>query len=155
MPGTTTRNLSTLLLLATRAVSREAQLRLAAAGYADLRPAQEYSLQFLATSGGAAGAELARHLGTTKQAAAQQLDYLEARGYLIRSPAERDGRARIAYLTDRGWACVRAAAAVWQEIERDAVNLIGADALTATRHALDHLATEPLGHPGRTPETHD
>ena len=143
-----TRNLSALLVLATRAVNRDVQRRLAAAGYDDLRPTQEYTLQRLATSGGATGVELAGHLGTSKQAVGQLVDYLEQRGYVIRTPAERDGRARVIQLTDRGWACVRAASAVWQAVERDAQRLVGAAALDTAREALERLASEPLAPPG-------
>lgn len=49
------------------------------------------------------------HLGVTKQAAAQLVDYLVAHGYLRREADPRDGRAKLLVLTERGEACTAAA----------------------------------------------
>ncbi len=45
----------------------------------------------------------------SKQAAAQLVDHLVARGYITRVPAPHDGRARLLVLTERGQACTVAA----------------------------------------------
>ncbi|MEV6599721.1 MarR family transcriptional regulator [Actinoplanes sp. NPDC051346] len=133
--------LAELLLLATRVVVERVHDRLAAEGFA-VRPAHGYTFQLLATSGGASGAELAEHLGVTKQAAAQLLDGLHQAGYITRRPDPRDHRARLAVLTERGWACIHAATAAWREAETAAAALLGADRLQALREDLHRLAAD-------------
>ncbi|NJC68997.1 winged helix-turn-helix transcriptional regulator [Planosporangium thailandense] len=128
-----------LLLLATRAVFERTHERLAAQGVA-LRPAHGYTFQLLASTGGASGAEVAEHLGVTKQAASQLLDGLERAGFIARQPDPRNHRARLAVLTDQGWAAVRAATAVWAEVEAEAAQLLGPDRAQALRAALLQLA---------------
>jgi DNA-binding MarR family transcriptional regulator len=51
------------------------------------------------------------HLGITKQAAGQLVEYLVDHGYVMRRPDERDARARLLLLTKRGHACTAAAEA--------------------------------------------
>ncbi|SHH46303.1 MarR family protein [Jatrophihabitans endophyticus] len=84
------------------------QAGLVARGFTDVRPAYGFAFAFL--SGGAASASaLGEHLAVSKQAAGQLVDQLVARGYVERQPDPRDGRAWLLVLTDRGWACTRAA----------------------------------------------
>jgi DNA-binding MarR family transcriptional regulator len=128
-----------LLLLATRAVFEHVHERLATQGVV-LRPAHGYTFQLLASTGGASGAELAEHLGVTKQAASQLLDGLERVGYIARQPDPRDHRARLAVLTDQGRAAVRAATAAWAEVEAETAELLGPDRAHALREALFQLA---------------
>lgn len=45
----------------------------------------------------------------TKQAAAQLVEELVKKGYVERRPHPTDARARLLELTERGWACTRAA----------------------------------------------
>ncbi len=79
-----------------------------ARGFDDLRPAHGFAFVRLAPSG-ATTAELAEHLGVTKQAASQLVEELVTKGYVTRNPHPTDARARLIMLTDRGWACTRAA----------------------------------------------
>ncbi|WP_042402583.1 MarR family winged helix-turn-helix transcriptional regulator [Streptacidiphilus carbonis] len=79
-----------------------------ARGFGDIRPAHGYAFARLAPDGATIG-ELAEHLGFTKQAASQLVDELVRKGYVERRPHPRDARARLVVLTDRGWACTRAA----------------------------------------------
>ncbi|MER8184738.1 MarR family transcriptional regulator [Kitasatospora sp. NPDC094015] len=79
-----------------------------ARGFDDLRPAHGYAFARLAPAGASVG-ELAEHLGVTKQAASQMVEELVRKGYVERRPHPDDARARLIVLTDRGWACTRAA----------------------------------------------
>ena len=60
-------------------------------------------------------ADVAEHLGITKQAAAQLVDHLVAHGYVTRRPDPRDARAQLLVLTERGRACTAAAEAAAAE----------------------------------------
>lgn len=82
--------------------------RVVAAGFDDLRPAHGFAFARI-SHGGATTAELGEHLGVTKQAAAQLVDELVRKGYVERTPHPTDARARLLRLTERGWACTRAA----------------------------------------------
>jgi DNA-binding MarR family transcriptional regulator len=84
------------------------QSGLATRGFDDVRPVHGFA--FAALSGGdTTTSGLAAALGITKQAAAQLVDHLVARGYVTRVPAPHDGRARVIVLTERGHACTAAA----------------------------------------------
>ena len=77
-------------------------------GFDDVRPVHGFA--FAALSGGdTTTSGLAAALGITKQAAAQLVEHLVARGYVTRVPAPHDGRARVIVLTERGHACTAAA----------------------------------------------
>lgn len=77
-------------------------------GFTGLRPAHGFAFARLAPDG-ASIAELAEHLGVTKQAASQLVEDLLQRGYVSAQPHPRDARAKLITLTDLGWACTRAA----------------------------------------------
>ncbi|KUN00860.1 MarR family transcriptional regulator [Streptomyces yokosukanensis] len=79
-----------------------------ARGFADLRPVHGFAFTRLAP-GGATVTDLAAHLGVTKQAASQLVDEMVRKGYVERRPHPQDARARLVVLTERGWACTRAA----------------------------------------------
>ncbi len=53
--------------------------------------------------------DVADYLGVTKQAASQLVEQLVQRGYVVREADPGDARSRILKLTERGWACTRAA----------------------------------------------
>jgi DNA-binding MarR family transcriptional regulator len=82
--------------------------RVVEAGFDDLRPTHGFAFARI-SHGGATTAELGEHLGVTKQAAAQIVDELVRKGYVQRTPHPTDARARLLVLTERGWACTRAA----------------------------------------------
>ncbi|MEY9937078.1 MarR family winged helix-turn-helix transcriptional regulator [Streptacidiphilus sp. MAP5-3] len=82
--------------------------RVVDAGFEDLRPTHGFAFARI-SHGGATTADLAAHLGVTKQAAAQLVEELVKKGYVERHPHPTDARARLLQLTERGWACTRAA----------------------------------------------
>ncbi len=77
-------------------------------GFDDIRPAHGFAFVRI-SAGDATTADVAVHLGITKQAAGQLVDHLVTRGYVERRPDPRDARARLLVLTARGWACTAAA----------------------------------------------
>ncbi|GAB4583900.1 MarR family winged helix-turn-helix transcriptional regulator [Nocardia sp. IFM 10818] len=115
----------------------------AAAGFTDVRPAHGFAFVRMAPDGATVG-EIAEHLGVTKQAASQLVEELVKKGYAERNPHPHDARARLITLTERGWACTRAAdAAIAQFTDRWARTL-GPDAVADLRNMLTHVVT-----PGR------
>lgn len=127
------------LVLATAAgLVDEIHRRVVAAGFDDLRPVHGFAFSRLAS--GATSGELAEHLGVTKQAASQLVDELEHKGYVVRGPHPRDARARLLTLTDRGWACTRAADAAATEAMRGWRSALGPGGLEQLREALAEVA---------------
>jgi DNA-binding MarR family transcriptional regulator len=125
-----------LLGMAFHAVMEEVHVRLAAEGFADVRPAYGFAFQYLSLREGATAVELGEHLGVTKQAAAQLVDEMEKRGYVSRRPHPADRRARVVVLAPRGWACVERVVGLWGEIEARWAGLVGADRLGVVRESL-------------------
>jgi DNA-binding MarR family transcriptional regulator len=87
---------------------------LARRGFDDVRPAHGFAFVRI-SNGDATTAKVADHLGVTKQAGAQLVEYLVGHGYVNRRPDPFDGRARLLALTDRGRACTAAAEAAAAE----------------------------------------
>lgn len=83
---------------------------LARLGFADVRPAHGFAFVRI-SAGDATTARVAEHLGVTKQAGAQLVDYLVEHGYVERQSNPADRRERLLVLTDRGRACTVAAEA--------------------------------------------
>jgi DNA-binding MarR family transcriptional regulator len=127
-----------LLALGFRAMVDELHRRLATLGFDDVRPAHGFAFVRLAPDG-ATGNELAEHLGVSKQAVSQMVDYLEEQGYVTRQPDPRDGRGKIVVLTARGWACIRATETILADIERRLAGEIGAERMEMLRTDLRRL----------------
>jgi DNA-binding MarR family transcriptional regulator len=107
---------STLVLALSGQLVQEIHTRVSQRGFEDLRPAHGFAFVRIST-GDATTGHLAEHLGVTKQAAAQLVDELVRKGYVVRLPHPHDARARLLGLTEAGWAATRAA----DEAARDAV----------------------------------
>jgi len=119
------------------------QSGLAERGFDDVRPVHGFAFAELSV-GDTTTSGLGAALGMSKQAAAQLVDHLVARGYITRVPAPRDGRARLLVLTERGQACTVAAAQA------------AADVVDAWRRQIDPAefdsfadALRSLARPGR------
>jgi DNA-binding MarR family transcriptional regulator len=113
--------------------------RVAEAGFDDLRPAHGFVFARI-SHGGATTADLAELLGVTKQAAAQLVEELVRKGYVERRLHPSDARARLLALTERGWACTRAADAAAVATVAPWRELLGPErfaALTADLATLD------------------
>ncbi|MFF2808388.1 MarR family winged helix-turn-helix transcriptional regulator [Streptomyces sp. NPDC058000] len=100
--------LSALVLALSGQLVQEIHTRVSQQGFEDLRPVHGFAFARIA-AGDATTADLAEHLGVTKQAAAQLVADLVRTGYLDRRPHPSDARARLLELTERGRAATRAA----------------------------------------------
>lgn len=105
----------------------------------DVRPAHGFAFARLAPDG-ATITQLAEHLDVTRQAAAQLVDELIAKGYVQRSRHPDDARARLITLTDRGWACTRAADAATADAVRPWAAILGEQRLRALQDDLLRIA---------------
>ena len=133
-----------LLGLSYQLFIEEFSRRVAAAGYADLRPVHGYVFQALAADG-ATGSEVAERLGITKQAAGQMLDELEHRGYVRRQDHPRGGRRRLVVLTERGREHLRAAGAILRQLEAEWAAELGTGRMARLRGDLATLVATASG----------
>ncbi|MEV6494269.1 MarR family winged helix-turn-helix transcriptional regulator [Actinoplanes sp. NPDC051633] len=136
-------DLPVLLLGAARALVDGIDAGVRARGFTDLRPAHGFAFALL-SSGHATVVDLARHLDITKQAASQMVDDLAAKSYVERRPHPSDARARLVVLTEKGWACTRAADEAAEEVLRPWAEALGPRRLAALRADLSRMAA-----PGR------
>lgn len=95
-------------------------------GYAELRPIHGMTFQALRGEG-ATSTELAEHLGVTKQAAGQIVDYLEERGYVRRKPHPDGGRRRLVVLTDKALTHLTVAGRMVYELEAELAEKVDID----------------------------
>jgi DNA-binding MarR family transcriptional regulator len=136
-----------LLGMAFRAATDEVHARMADQGYADIRPSHGYAFQFLSwRPEGVTAVALGVHLGVTKQAAVQLADDLDKRGYIERRADPADRRARLIFLTQRGWDAIACGVAAWKEVEDRWAALIGGpDHLERLRADLTAYVTSVTG----------
>jgi DNA-binding MarR family transcriptional regulator len=134
-----TQSLTVGLLAVSRALVDGISAGVRARGFDDLRPAHGFAFARLAP-GGATITQLAEHLDVSRQAAAQLVDELTAKGYVERRPHPDDARARLIILTEKGWACTRAAEAAMAETVRPWVAALGERRLLALRDDLIRIA---------------
>jgi DNA-binding MarR family transcriptional regulator len=127
------------LLAASRALVDGVSAGVRARGFDDLRPAHGFAFSRL-SAGGATITQLAEHLDITRQAAAQLVDELAAKGYVRRQPHPDDARARLITLTDKGWACTQAAEAAIAETVRGWATALGERRLHALASDLIRIA---------------
>ncbi|MFF3908977.1 MarR family winged helix-turn-helix transcriptional regulator [Streptomyces sp. NPDC001848] len=110
-----------------------------ARGFEGLRPAHGFAFARLAPHG-ATVTEPAAHLGVTKQAASRLVEEIVRKGYAERRPHPEDARARLIVLTERGWACTRAAEEAAADAVRPWVELLGEREIRSLRRQLLRIA---------------
>ncbi|MEU8846796.1 MarR family winged helix-turn-helix transcriptional regulator [Streptomyces sp. NPDC048564] len=110
-----------------------------ARGFEGVRPAHGFAFARLAPDG-ATATDLAAHLGVTKQAASQLVDEIVRKGYAERRPHPDDARARLVVLTERGWACTRAAEEAAADAVRAWVGVLGESEVQALLRQLVRIA---------------
>ncbi|WP_460725071.1 MarR family winged helix-turn-helix transcriptional regulator [Nocardia heshunensis] len=142
MPGYA-QDLPLLLLAAAAQVTDAVHHGTVAAGFTDIRPSHGFAFVRMAPDGATVG-ELAEHLGVTKQAASQLVEELVKKGYAQRNPHPSDARAKIVTLTERGWACTRAADAALARFTDHWAATLGPEATVALRNTLTRVVV-----PGR------
>ena len=113
-----------LLRLPAQAIHRRIVAGLNAAGFRDLRLPHMGVLQYPGPDGHRPS-ELAERAGMSKQAMNQLLRSLERLGYIRRSDAEKDGRARIVRFTRRGHAAWTRIHEILAEIETEWRSTLG------------------------------
>jgi DNA-binding MarR family transcriptional regulator len=112
----------------------------AARGFGDLRPTHGFAFTKL-SHGEATVSELATHLGITKQAASQLVDELVTKGYVERRRHPDDARARLVALSEKGWACTRAADQAAADVIRTWTKTLGEQRMHALAGDLARIAT--------------
>ncbi|MDH6571443.1 DNA-binding MarR family transcriptional regulator [Streptomyces sp. SAI-117] len=130
--------LSAALLAAAGDLTQRINDGVVARGF-EARPAWGFAFTRLAPDG-ATVTELAAHLGVTKQAASQLVDEIVRKGYAERRPHPGDARARLVVLTERGWACTRAAEEAAAEAVNAWVDVLGEGEVRALRERLGRIA---------------
>lgn len=134
----TTYELVALLAMAWSILVDDLHTELAKIGYDDIRPAHGFAFQLLAPNG-ATGNELAEHLGVTKQAASQMIDFLEEHGYVARKPHPTDRRGKLVLLTRKGWDCIQAVEATLAKVENRWTEILGPERMKMLRADLHRL----------------
>ncbi|MBO1331964.1 MarR family winged helix-turn-helix transcriptional regulator [Streptomyces sp. VRA16 Mangrove soil] len=134
--------LTAALLAAASGLTQRLHEGVVARGFEGLRPVHGFAFARL-SFGGATASELAAHLGVTKQAAGQLVDEMVRKGYVERQPHPHDARARLLVLTERGWACTRAAEEAAADAVRPWVAELGEDEVRSLAQKL--AAVSPDG----------
>ena len=132
-----------LLRVPAQAIHRRIINELNAAGFEELRVPHMAVLQYPGPDGGRPGLHADR-AGMSKQAMNQLLRSLEGLGYLARSDAPDEGRARIVRLTKRGRAAYAKIHEILQDIEREWSAELGPKHFTQLKELLRRVWESPL-----------
>ena len=124
-----------LLRVPAQAIHRRIITELNAAGFEELRVPHMAVLQFPGPDGVRPGM-LAERAGMSKQAMNQLLRSLDALGYIVRSDAPDEGRARIVRLTKRGRAAYATIHEILRDIEREWSAALGPKRFTELKELL-------------------
>lgn len=134
--------LAVLLRTGFQQIVAHVHARLGQAGFTDVRPAHMTIFQHLRPEGSRIG-ELAERAQLTNQSVGYLVDYLENRGYVERRADPDDRRASLVCLTPRGWAEMRACAAILAELDGALRERLGAERM-AQLDALLHDLLQAL-----------
>lgn len=140
--------LARLFAMAFRHLIDELHGRLAAKGWAAMRPPYGFVL-VAASRGPLTGAAIADLMGMTKQAASKLVDAMEAEGYVRREAGDGDGRSKRVALTARGRRLLDDVEAIYADIESEWAEALGRRRVDALRRDL--LAVMRAAHGGELP----
>jgi DNA-binding MarR family transcriptional regulator len=132
-----------LLRVPAQAIHRRIVNELNAAGFEDLRVPHMAVLQFPGPDGVRPGM-LAERAGMSKQAMNQLLHSLEGLGYIARSDAPGERRARIVHLTKRGHAAYAKIHGILHDIEREWIAELGPKDFAQLKELLSRVWESPL-----------
>lgn len=132
-----------LLRVPAQAIHRRIIKELNAAGFDELRLPHIAVLQFPGPDGVRPGT-LAERAGMSKQAINQLLRSLESLGYIVRSDAPDEGRARIVRFTRRGRAAYSKIHDILRDIEREWSAEIGPKQFAQLKELLTRVWESPL-----------
>jgi DNA-binding MarR family transcriptional regulator len=130
-----------LLFRTTHTMNVEMTDRIRARGFADFQPSFTALLAHVDTEGTRITA-IARRMGTSRQAASQLLQAIEARGYVERVPDPSDGRGVIVRHTASGRRILLTAIEVMRSIEKEYELILGPEGLTRLKRLLKRLLAE-------------
>lgn len=133
-----------LMGLAFRNFIDDLQSKIALAGFEDIRPGHGFAFQLLSFKNASVN-ELAEHLGVTKQAASQMVEYLENHDYVTSLPDPKDRRIKVVALTARGWACIRKTEEILGEQERALAAELGPARVAELRGLLRQVVYRQQG----------
>jgi DNA-binding MarR family transcriptional regulator len=132
-----------LLRVPAQAIHRRIIRDLNTAGFGDLRVPHMAVLQFPGPDGVRPGV-LAERAGMSKQAMNQLLRSLETLGYVVRSDAPDQGRARIVHLTKHGRAAYAKIHEILRDIEREWSAELGPRRFIELKELLLQVWASPL-----------
>ena len=132
-----------LLRVPAQAIHRRIIKELNAAGFDELRLPHIAVLEFPGPDGVRPGT-LAERAGMSKQAINQLLRSLESLGYIVRSDAPDEGRARIVRFTRRGRAAYSKIHDILRDIEREWSAEIGPKQFAQLKRLLGRVWASPL-----------
>ena len=132
-----------LLRVPAQAIQRRILAELNAAGFDDLRVPHMPVLQFPGPDGVRPGT-LAERAGMSKQAMNQLLRSLEGLGYITRSDAPEEGRARVIRFTKRGRAAYSKIHDILRDIERQWSAELGPKDFARLKELLVRVWESPL-----------
>ena len=132
-----------LLRVPAQAIQRRIINELNATGFEELRLPHMAVLQFPGPDGARPGT-VAGRAGMSKQAINQLLRSLEGLGYIVRSDAADEGRARIIRLTRRGRAAYSKIHEILREIEREWSSELGPKPFAQLKELLFRVWESPL-----------
>jgi DNA-binding MarR family transcriptional regulator len=125
--------------------AEELGARIAAAGYADIRPGHGCVFGNIDPDHGSRLTELAERANMTKQSVGEVTSDLETRGYVERVADPSDGRAKIIRLTAHGREAYAIGRRLIDELEHDWAERYGEDRVAVLRDALEAVTAERLG----------
>jgi DNA-binding MarR family transcriptional regulator len=131
-------NLAVLMREAFTALNDLVLARLAERGHGDVRAAHGAVFQHLDETGTTVSA-LAERAQITKQAMAELVHYLEARGYVLRKPDPDDRRAKLVLPTERGREVVAIAQDLVPQLEDRITRTLGAERVETLRADLETI----------------
>jgi DNA-binding MarR family transcriptional regulator len=143
--------LITLLLRAQHQMVQELVRRLAAAGFADIRPAHSRVFENLDLRHGTRLIDLAERAQMTHQSMSELVASLEERGYVERRPDPADRRARIVCLTPKGRKFMRVTLPQIAAIEEEWLRRLDRGCDGDLRMALQEAVREAEGSHGGLP----
>jgi DNA-binding MarR family transcriptional regulator len=132
-----------LLRVPAQAIHRRIITELNAAGFEELRLPHMAVFQFPGPDG-VRPSVLAERAGMSKQAMNQLLRSLEAQGYIVRSDAPDEGRARLVRLTTRGHAAYAKIHDVLRNVEREWSAELGTKRFAELKDLLLRVWESPL-----------
>lgn len=131
-------DLALLLLAGFRSLVDSAHEELSRRGYVDVRTVHDFAIRAIA-AGADSASELSRRTSVTKQAAAQTIDVLQARGYVVREVDPRDARRRRLHVTERGFALLNEGEAIFDDLREQWARRIGTEQLKQLEAHLSEL----------------